>query len=818
MAARLTGTVSRELGRGEDGSEAHARAVLEFPAVLESVAELAVTPPGADRVRDLLPSIEPDEVGRRLERLTELLGVIESDEGWTPPPVPHLGPTLRRLRVPDSTLECEALRDLEVLLSSSRVASAALEEALPAQASLRDSVGRLVRAPELEAKLVRSLAEGDGLADSASPRLRRLRSELRSRRLALVERLERYARGVDSRYRVPDSSVTGRSGRYCIPIRREGRGPVRGIVHDESGTGQTLFVEPPEAIEEMNAIRELEISEAREIRRILHELTEALRPLAEALERSFDLLTELDSLYARCRYALRHGAVVPEIGIGADRGSYRVVDGRHPLLLAGDEPPVPFGLELSGGETVLLVSGPNAGGKTVLLKSIGLFSLMVQSGILPPAGPGTRLPVFRRVFAMIGDEQSIEASLSTFGAQVANLKEIVEEADGASLILLDEIGGNTDPAEGGALAAAILTRLSHQAGLAVATTHLGALKGLAAESDSIVNASLQFDSERLTPTFALVRDRPGRSYALEIAGRLGLPEDLLQEARSRLGGGERALESLLTDLERRRLELERLTDAVERRVEALEPRETEVARRIAELDRRQEEVERFAREAAERYLLEARERVEEAIRRVREAYAKAAEAGELEPSAAAAGARSEVERAVREARQRRPAARPRAPARVEEGEWALLRATGRLMRVREVRGNRVTVEGEGLRITVPAHDLEASKGPGSGTGGRGPTGPETREERRPELAPRSEVDLRGLRVEEVVRVLVPALDAAIYADLPRLRIIHGKGTGAVRTRVEILLDADARILRFRSGDPEEGGAGVTVVEFHEDET
>ncbi len=531
-----------------DGSEQHALAVLEFPRVLEKIAGYASSSPGRADVLALRPWREPEAVEAALAVADEMVGLLLRLERWTLPPIPDSERVLRKAGVDGAVLDADQLGSVSVLLRASRIVRADLRrfpEELPRLAALSE---RMVRLPDLEARLDRSLDPNGGLSDGASADLGRIRKSLRSGRSALVRRLERYVRQLPERLQVPDGSVTLRAGRYCVPVRREGMSQVGGIVHDESATHRTLFVEPPEAIEAMNRIAELEREESREVQRVLRELTAAVRPESEALASSLAALAHADSLFARARYALEHGGCRPVVTSddrSADSVAYRAADARHPLLDMAGEPAVPFHLDLRADERVLLISGPNAGGKTVLLKAIGLLSAMSQSGIIPPVGEGTRLPLFRTFHAIIGDEQSIQASLSTFSAQVEGLRQILEEANEDSLVLIDELGGNTDPAEGGALAGAILLRLAAQGGLSVVTTHLGELKDLAAQEASIVNASLQFDTRAMRPTFRLLRDRPGRSYALEIARRLGLPDDVLAVAqlaayRRRAAGGSAA--------------------------------------------------------------------------------------------------------------------------------------------------------------------------------------------------------------------------------------------------------------------------------------
>jgi DNA mismatch repair protein MutS2 len=774
---------------------------MEFAAVLDAVASHASSRPGAEHVRRLRPTPDPDVARGRLDTCDEMISLVLRHD-WTAPAIPEVDAPLERLVVAGSTLEEAQLVALGRLFVSSRQARADLRrdpEGLPRLYALSE---RLLSERRLEERLQESFGASGELVDAASPALRRLRRELRGSRSDMVRRLEAVIRSLPSRFQVPDASVTVRGGRYCIPIRREGASRVGGIVHDESATHQTLFVEPASAIDEMNRIAGLEREEKREVRRILLELTDAVRPFAGELRGACSALAEADSLNARARYALGHGGKKPVLDDGGADGAIEIVDGVHPLLLAGGEPAVPFTLRLHADERVLLISGPNAGGKTVTLKAIGLLAALAQSGVVPPVGEGTRLPVFQRFFAVIGDEQSITASLSTFSAQVAALGEILAGAGSASLVLLDEVGGSTDPAEGAALAASVLLRLADEARLTVATTHLGALKDLATENPAVVNASLQFDAEQLRPSFVLVRDRPGRSYALEIASRHGLPPELIDEARGRLTDSERRMEHLLAELEATEAELARLTSGARadaRELERLEARLSERERRLAARER---DVEREGREAADRYLLESRREVEAAIEELRvRSEATGAETG------AASAARRRVEGLLRDNR----AALPEEPAgdsgaAVEVGDRVRSRSLGITGDVVELRPTGVVIEARGMRFTLGSGDLEpAADAPGEQ--------PSTAPSRPPVLDARPEVDLRGLRVDEIRGPLLAALDAAIVADLGRLVVIHGKGTGALREEVGRLVEGDERIVDVRPGGFAEGGSGVTVLQL-----
>lgn len=791
----------------------HALRVIEFDRVLRAVGERAVSEAGRSAVHGLRPLPDAASARRSLAAVHELREVIGSRDGWTLDPIAPLGAALRRLAIEDAALDPPQLLACAQVMAAARAARR-LEARLDPAGLAAEHVGRLWGEAALEKRIARTFDATGAVADRASPELRRIRRALATRRGRLVDELARYARSLPERVRVPDASVTVRNGRYCIPVRREGKSIAGGLVHDASASRRTLFVEPSRAIEAMNEIRELELGEAREVDRILRDLSSAVRARATELAASYGALVELDSLRARALFADEMDAAPPTFVEAGSEGIH-IRGARHPLLALDAGGAVPFDLDLSAGERVLLVSGPNAGGKTVFLKTLGLLSALAQSGVLPPLAAGSRIPFFRRFFAVIGDEQSIEASLSTFGAQARNLAEILRGAGDRDIVLFDEIGSATDPAEGGALASASLRRLARQARLTVATTHLGDLKRLADEKAAAVNASLEFDGTRLEPTYRLVRDRPGRSYALVIAARLGVPDDVLADARDRLGPEHVSLDTLLARLEAERGEVEGLRAQLERRAGETAERERDLASRetaMADSERaaaRRREAERLAA------LREARERVEAAISRLEAEFSAGDEVRRREAKRAARG---EVERALRASSAALGALGESAPPSAERTvgvgdavRWSTSDRPARLVEIREDRG---VIEVGGLRLTVPLGELTPHSAPvgrsSAPAGVRAAGGPE---QRRPDFSVATEVDLRGLRVDEVEGRLNPAVDAAVVGDLPWLRIIHGKGTGALRERVGELLAADPRIRLFRTGESNEGGTGVTVVEF-----
>ncbi len=796
---------------------AHALAVLEFQRTLDVVAGHASSSAGAAHIRELRPSDDVVEIEREHARVAAMRALVSGDAPWSPERVPDVGRALERLRVAGTALPGPELLAILVLLQSSRRTLEALRDPrrpAVATAVLGPIVANLISVKAEEAALERILADDGSVRDDASPTLRRLRRELRGAEAELVRLLERLMARLEPHQQVADMSVTVRNGRYVIPVRREARGAIGGIVHDTSGSGATLFVEPPAAVEEGNRIRELEIEEVREVDRILLEATDRVRPLRDALVAALDALVRLDSLYGRARYAVAYECAQTELTAPGDGFSIR--NGRHPLLLAQGVDVVPFDLEMLPDERTLLVSGPNTGGKTVLLKSLALVSTLVQSGVPAPVAAGSRVAVFDDIFADIGDEQSIEASLSTFSAHLKNLGEILRAATARSLVLVDELGSGTDPVEGAALGGAILEELTRRGALTIATTHLGALKELATEVPGVVNASLQFDAVALAPTYHLIKGIPGRSYGISIARRLGLREDVITRAEERVPKGERDVNRLLADLEVRDAELAKRERDAERALESSQARAHRVAEREAKVRQRERELEKESRAGARRYLLDARAEIERTIRELREAGA----AG-LEEQARLA--RQGVERLAAEHGEALNALERRAhsgahagdpdlaaeDAEPNEGDLVEIETlAGRVGRLTERRDGEAVVVVGGVKMALPLSALRRSAKQAPRPSDAVPLMGDV-----PEVEAPREIDLRGQRVSDIDDIVMQALDAAVRADLKSLRIIHGKGTGALRARVAEMLRKDTRVKTFRLGAWNEGGTGVTVAEF-----
>jgi DNA mismatch repair protein MutS2 len=678
--------------------------------------------------------------------------------------------------------------------------------------SAPDLGAELAGMPRLEAcrdLLARSLDEDGRVRDGASPALRRLRRRLRELREQIVRTLEAAFTAPGAEHLFQDRYVTVRHGRYVLPVRAEARARLRGIVHDRSQSGATLLMEPEHVVEANNELIQAAREEEAEVLRILGALSDAVRSDLPDLERAVETVGRMDLVFARAELGERMEAVEPVVD---DTGHRVGLDGaRHPLLLAQSwtdpaRPVVPVDIRLDAARPLLLITGPNAGGKTVALKTLGLMVLMTQAGCHIPAREGARLPAFEQVFAIIGDEQSVAENLSTFSAFVRQLRRVLDGAGERSLVLLDELGAGTDPEEGAALAQAVLDELATRGALCVASTHLEPLKGFAATHPRARNASVEFDRERLEPTFRLVYDRPGRSYALAIGARLGLPPTLIARAETYRSTQGRALGDLLERLEARDRE-----DAL--RAARLEEREAEAAtalgRARAELDAaRQSAVQARSRARAEadRLLAEVRGAVNEEWERLRRAERS----------------RQALERSRRRLLDvgRRVAATTGA-AHADEGtagpatvgdrvEVAHLGLRGEVL---ELDGSSATVRAGAVTVKVPLRALVRVPGGGQqatpAVTGRPPRGAAIQRPAKGDVA--GEIRLIGRTTDEARAIVEKYLDDAFLAGLETVRIVHGKGTGALRRAVHEILGPHPLVTGHRAGSPHEGGEGATVV-------
>jgi len=667
---------------------------------------------------------------------------------------------------------------------------------------------RLPRLTELHDRLRRALEDDGSLSDAASPRLRALRQQVRDRRRRIVADLERLLATEGERL-FADRFVTIRHGRYVLPVKAEARARVRGIVHDRSQSGQTIFVEPEAMVEANNDLVQAIREEEQEAVRILAELTAAVHAHGPQLETYIAVIGELDWLFARAQLAERMDASAPVIE-RVPRVALRAA--RHPLLLAQSwrDPArgvVPADVDISPERPLLLITGPNAGGKTIALKTLALCALMAQTGCHVPAAEGSRLPVFEGLYAIIGDEQSVAENLSTFSAFVKQIREVLAEADGRSLVLIDELGAGTDPDEGAALAQAILETLADRGTLVVATTHLEPLRAFASSEPRARNASVEFDTATLAPTFRLRYDVPGQSYALAIAGRLGLSPELIARAQAHRSTDAARASQLIAWLdEASRCEAERTI--------AMERRESESTARLAAAREAEASATARAHEIVERAKAQAAALVVEVKRAV------AAEWDRLKRSERSRPALNESGRRLRDVSARvapAPASSLPADVTLAPGMTVAAEHLGLRGRLVSITGDSAMVQSGTINVRVPVAALRPSE-PGQSSTGRternGGVGgtlrgsPFNHDMPLPRVA--AELMLIGRTTDEARDLVEKYLDDAFMAGMANVRLVHGKGTGALRKAVRTVLSDHPLVESFRDGEPGEGGAGATV--------
>lgn len=789
------------------------RALLGWDRVTAQVAAHCHDGRAARQVRAQLPSADPGIIALRHALADELRHLADHDQT---PPLAVVSPALdllaapapRRLEGPDLVTIARLAEDLDGL----RGWLATREAAAPRWAAAGRQMPELVG---LSGHLRRCLDRDGELLDGASPLLGRLRRTIRDREQQVRRSVTAAMSAAAARGWTTGSEVTIRGDRFCLPLRATDRRRVPGIVHDRSQTGQTVYVEPAETVDLANDLAEARLEMAAEETRILLELNQQVDAAAPRLAAAGDLLLLVDRVRASLRWSAERRARRPRLEPGA---TLRVCRARHPLLeaaLAGTAGEVvPLDLELPDQARVVVISGPNAGGKSVAMKTVGVLVMLAQCGWDVPAREDTRLPLVRRLFVDLGDEQSIEDSLSSFSAHLTHLRRFLAEAGPGSLLLCDEIGSGTDPQEGTALALTALARLAERGALVIASTHFGLLKAAVHDHPVMVNAAMDYDERSLAPLFTLRLGDPGASHAFDIAERVGLEHDLLQQARSLVGEERYQLEQLLRDLASRTRELQDREQELERRLATARGRERELGERLAGL---QQEI-RHEREAAgrraEQLLRQARRDLEDAIREVR----------------GSGGDRVVIRRArqrLEDVRGELPAARPEAagaPDDLATGDRVAVPHLGLRGRVTEVRGEKIGVVADGLRLSVDRDAVErlerrsdsaAAPAPVPDDAARGPTETAaswTWAQDDPGIPP--ELDLRGLNAEEAWDRVDRLIDRAVPVGLEQVTIVHGMGPGGLREKLLARLQRDARVARCHPGGERRNNHGATVVHLH----
>ena len=784
---------------------------LEFDRIVESVVALALTPLGGAALAELEPSTDPKAVVAQQDATTETVRFLERHPLFPLRAGEALPAALEGLEVQGRPLEPLQLRLLADFLDSVDQARASIGRAGADFPILRELVAH-VASFKAEVDAVRhAIDPGGEVLDQASPELKRIRNELRQKRQKLRGTLEQYSRGSASKY-LQDEVITERNGRFVLMVRAEHRGNVPGIVHGTSTTGATLFLEPAATVEINNDIVALEDREREEILRILLELTDRFRARPDEMAISRHAATNLDVLQAKARYSSQVNGVAPEFTIDT---SLHLKSARHPML----ERAIPVDVFLDPPNRVLLITGPNTGGKTVALKTAGLFALMAQAGLHVPAQTA-RLPVFRCVFADIGDEQSIEASLSTFSSHIRNLVAMDRDLETPAMVLLDEVGTGTDPNEGGALATAIVQHFRQRGALVIATTHFDAVKTWGIGTEGVTVAAFAFDPQNFAPTYKLLYGAPGRSLAIEMAQRLGMPSSVIAAARGYLSDDQKRLQAHLSRLDAQARALESERTKLERDKRAFNETNAELTRREKSLAEREEVFKKRLNERLDERLRQARRDIDAVVEQLKEKSEALAERASLraalntgETGSVRAEARAEIERIVEDLRHPgAPAAAKAAALQTSDPEVGSRVTVGGLGLdgvVIAIDGNRAEIDVRGKRIHAKTKELKVISGPGSAS--------QAKVRVNVDLKPRegllSELNVIGLTVDQAIDRVSQFLDDTLVTDLLEVRIVHGHGTGQLRKGLHGFLKTHPQVAKYYAAPENQGGGGATIVEL-----
>jgi DNA mismatch repair protein MutS2 len=815
--------------------------VLEYSKIRDRLAEFCDFSASAELAHNLQPTPDHAQAVVRLAETSEARMLLVSSD------VTIGGAHDIREQVDlaehGGVLDPKEMLDVQSTLISMRDLQRFFSKHAEVYPHLADIAARLPSASGLIETISRCITDNGEVADGASPRLYDLRRQVRIAHDRLMSRLQRYLTDSSTASKLQDAVITQRDGRYVIPLRAEFKGQVKAIVHDQSSTGATLFVEPLAVVELNNAFREAQIAERDEVRRVLAQLSAQVGEMGGQIGPGVTALAELDLDFAKARYAeelhasepsllefpkLKHRTLHPDDGRGIEATgrqdtstgipTIRLINARHPLLDPGAV--VPITIDAVPGTFALVITGPNTGGKTVTLKTVGLLVAMAQSGLHVPAQSGSELPCFQAIYADIGDEQSIEQSLSTFSGHITNIVHILKKADQRALVILDELGAGTDPQEGAALARAILSALLSKGITTFVATHYPELKTFAHTTPGVVNASLEFNVQTLRPTFKLTIGLPGRSNALAIAQRLGLPQEIIQAAKSEINPEDLRADKLIGDIHRQRKiafkesekagkarsEARRLEHDLADRLEKIE----DERQKILENARAEGELEVEVFKAQLKTLKVELKRARQPLEAIQEIEEKV-EIVEEEIQSPVKRSTTKVERNI-----------SRGP--FKAGEKVILKKLGNEGTVISLDEDEAEIQAGSLRMRVPLDELKRKKeSPGiEAEDVEKVKIPKARAESIPEshhrqsglaASPGIELDLRGQRAEDALDMLESYIEKAYMSGLPFVRIIHGKGTGKLRQEVRAALKDHPHVLSFEEGGDKEGGAGVTVAKL-----
>ncbi|TCI53624.1 MULTISPECIES: endonuclease MutS2 [unclassified Exiguobacterium] len=781
----------------------HALRVLEYEKLRQQLAVHAASSLGKNRALNMQPDYSYDRVLANLNVTREATEVVRLRDRLPLGGLSDVRAEVKRAAI-GSVLSTSELLAVAAVMYSGRQVKNFFEKLHEDNEDIQiprldEYAERLTKLIEVEQSIRHAIDDQGTVQDSASSQLRGLRTQLRSYEGSVRSRIDNILR--NNAKMLSDAIVTIRNDRFVVPVKQEYRQAFGGIVHDQSASGQTLFIEPQAIVSINNEIQEVRLKERSEIDRILTELSNLVGGVADSVVTNLDVLAELDFVFAKVAYGHQLKATEPKLN---DAREIKLKQARHPFIPQDEV--VPITVELGEDFTSLVITGPNTGGKTVTLKTIGLLQLMVQSGLYVPAEFGTELSVFDAVYADIGDEQSIEQSLSTFSSHMTNIVSMLDKVDFMSLVLFDELGAGTDPQEGAALAIAILDEVKRRGARVAATTHYSELKAYAYNRDGVVNASMEFDIESLSPTYRLLIGVPGRSNAFEISRRLGLSEQVIDKARSHVGTDAESVESMINELESAKQRAEQLEQELIIKRHDFEQEQAAFEAKMSEFETERDVMYGEAEARAEKAVEKAKREANEVIDRLKKLRAEGivkeheiiAAKKQLE-SAKPTLQDKKIQKVKQKAQQKRTFSKG------EEVKVTTFNQKGYI--VNQINDNEYNVQVGIMKVNVKADDLQ-KVGPSKEQGLQSKGSSLKRQS-----STKSELDLRGVRVEEGLSRLDKYIDEALVSGYDNVRIIHGLGTGAMRQATQEYLKGHRHVKSQRPGGMGEGGLGVTVVEL-----
>ncbi|WP_226583563.1 endonuclease MutS2 [Halobacillus litoralis] len=773
--------------------------VLEFKKIVEQLNEQAASSLGKEKTAALKPSSDLDEV-LQWQKETDEAGQVLRLKGHVPlGGIFNIKPSLKRTTIGGmlSALEC---LDIASTIYGGRQLKRFIEDMEePEMPILREMVSSIVPMKELEDEIRNCIDEHGTVMDGASEKLRSIRSKIRTNESRVRDKMDSFTKSKSNM--LSDAIVTIRNERYVLPVKQEYRGSIGGIVHDQSSSGATLFIEPQTVVDLNNQLQEARVQEKNEIEKILKELSESIAEYYDILYENVTILGNVDFMFARAKLGQSMKASMPAMN---DEGRIKMQQARHPLI--SDDEVVPNDIEIGEDYTSIVITGPNTGGKTVTLKLVGLCTLMAQSGLQVPAMDGCELAVFEEVYADIGDEQSIEQSLSTFSSHMTNIVDILNKVDHKSLVLFDELGAGTDPQEGAALAMSILDEVVKRDARVIATTHYPELKAYGYNRPGVINASVEFDIQTLRPTYRLLIGVPGRSNAFEISRRLGLDEGVIESAKSHIGVDSQSVENMIASLEESKRGAEQDYEEAERLLQEAEDLRNELQRKWDQFEDQKQKLYEKAEQKAEKAIRQAREEAEGIVGEIRSMKSQAQMKEHEWIEARKMFDEAQPELAKKKAKAPEP--KKKDTTELNAGDEVKLLTLNQQGTIVEQTGkNEYQVQVGVMKVKAKRKELEFVKAkepykekPMATVKGKS-------------FHVKAELDLRGERYEDALNRLEKYIDDALLAGYPQVSIIHGKGTGALRTAVQNYAKNHRSIASYRAGGMNEGGSGVTVLEL-----